>query len=175
MEIGKLVMANIGKPSKEIMEAVIKKYGFADVKKEQAAAKEAQTEGACANPKNAALVLALKECGKYYFQEGNHNAGITYTKAVDALLKLEEEVTEDNAMSFGKGKTKLPGIGKGTAQKMLEFTQSGTFEKLEEKRAAHAWECIRMPTDLILFRPCILISSIQLHWLRFDLMNYFIC
>jgi DNA polymerase/3'-5' exonuclease PolX len=48
------------------------------------------------------------------------------------------EVTEDNAMSFSKGKTKLPGIGKGSATKMLEFVRTGTFEKLEEKRKAHA-------------------------------------
>jgi len=138
MEIGKLVLANIGKPSKEIMEVLIKKYGFADVKKEQAAAKEAQVEGACANPKNAALVLAFQECAKYYFQEGNHNAGSSYIKAVDALTNLKEEVTEDNAMSFCKGKTKIPGIGKGSASKMLEFVQTGTFAKLEEKRSAHA-------------------------------------
>ena len=53
-------------------------------------------------------------------------------------MNLEEEVTEDNALSFSKGKTKLPGIGASTAKKMLEFCQTGTFAKLEEKRQAHA-------------------------------------
>jgi DNA polymerase/3'-5' exonuclease PolX len=51
---------------------------------------------------------------------------------------LEEEVTVENAMSFSKGKTKLRNIGKGTAEKMKEFCETGTFAKLEEKRAAHA-------------------------------------
>jgi DNA polymerase/3'-5' exonuclease PolX len=41
-------------------------------------------------------------------------------------------------VSFSKGKTKLPGIGKGSAEKMKEFCEKGTFEKLEEKRTAHA-------------------------------------
>jgi DNA polymerase/3'-5' exonuclease PolX len=51
---------------------------------------------------------------------------------------LEEEVTAENALSFAKGKTKLRNIGKGTAEKMKEFCETGTFAKLEEKRAAHA-------------------------------------
>lgn len=53
-------------------------------------------------------------------------------------MNLEEEVTENNAMGFSKGKTKLPNVGKGSAEKMLEFVKTGTFAKLEEKRAAHA-------------------------------------
>ena len=75
---------------------------------------------------------------KYYFAESNANAALSYKKAIATLITLEEEVTADNAMSFSKGKTKLPGIGKGTAQKMLEFVTTGTFAKLEEKRKAHA-------------------------------------
>ncbi len=53
-------------------------------------------------------------------------------------MNLKEEVTETNAMGFSKGKTKLPNIGKSSAEKMLEFVTTGTFAKLEEKRAAHA-------------------------------------
>ena len=65
MEIGKLVMANCNdKSPKEIMQVIFDKYGFADVKQEKAAAKEAAAEAACANPKNAALILAFKECSK---------------------------------------------------------------------------------------------------------------
>jgi len=138
MEIGKLVMANQDKTPKEIMEAIFSKYSFADMKVEKTAAKEAAFEAACTNPKNAKLILAFKECSKYYFEEGNRNAGSTYVKAIAALTELEEEVTVDNAMSFSKNKTKLPGIGKKSAEKMLEFVTTGTFEKLEEKRAAHA-------------------------------------
>ena len=75
---------------------------------------------------------------QFYFAESNTNAALSYVKAVATLTDLKEEVTEDNAMSFSKGKTKLPAIGKATAQKMLEFAQTGTFTKLEEKRLAHA-------------------------------------
>mmetsp|Transcript_5442 Transcript_5442/g.11223 ORF Transcript_5442/g.11223 Transcript_5442/m.11223 type:complete len:351 (+) Transcript_5442:445-1497(+) len=138
MEIGKLCMANSGKTAEEIMQLIFDKYGFAVAKVEQAAAKEAAAEAACANPKNAGLILALSECMKYYFAEKNSNAGSSYRKAIATLTTLEEAVTEANAMSFSKGKTKLPGIGKGTAEKMLEFVKTGTFAKLEEKRAAHA-------------------------------------
>lgn len=139
MEIGKLVMANCSdKNAEEIMQVIFDKYGFANVKEEKAAAKEAAAEAACANPKNAGLILALGECAKYYFAESNANAALSYKKAIATLTELKEEVTEDNAMSFSKGKTKLPGIGKSTAQKMLEFVQTGTFAKLEEKRQAHA-------------------------------------
>jgi DNA polymerase/3'-5' exonuclease PolX len=38
-------------------------------------------------------------------------------------------------MSFSKGKSKIPGVGATTAKKMKEFMESGTMEKLEEKRA----------------------------------------
>uniref|UniRef100_A0A7S4EJ79 PARP-type domain-containing protein n=1 Tax=Pseudo-nitzschia australis TaxID=44445 RepID=A0A7S4EJ79_9STRA len=138
MEIGKLVMANCnGKSPKEIMQVIFDKYGFANVKQEKAAAAEAAAEASCANPKNAALILALEECSKYYFAESNANAALSYKKAIATLTGLEEEITEKNALSFSKGKTKLPGIGKGTAEKMKEFCRTGTFKKLEEKREAH--------------------------------------
>jgi DNA polymerase/3'-5' exonuclease PolX len=49
-------------------------------------------------------------------------------------MVLHDEVTSKNAMSFSKGKTKLPNIGKGSAEKMKEFCETGKIEKLEEKR-----------------------------------------
>jgi len=139
MEVGKLMMANCtDKSAEDIMQVILDKYGFANVKEEKAAAKEAAAEAACGNPKNAALVLAFSECMKYYFAEGNANAALSYKKAIATLTDLEEEVTAGNALSFSKGKTKLPGIGKATAQKMKEFVETGTFAKLEEKRQAHS-------------------------------------
>jgi DNA polymerase/3'-5' exonuclease PolX len=50
----------------------------------------------------------------------------------------EQEINAENAMSFSRGKTKMPNIGKLTAEKMKEFCETGTFDKLEEKRSAHA-------------------------------------
>ena len=61
-----------------------------------------------------------------------------YQKAITALLSLDYEITGDNAKGLGKGKTKLPGIGKGSADKIHEFVTSGTIQKLEEKRLLHA-------------------------------------
>lgn len=86
----------------------------------------------------AIVDVILIPTNQYYFQEGNRNAGTSYIRTVDTLTNLKEEVTESNAMSFSKGKTKLPNIGKGSAEKMLEFVTTGTFAKLEEKRALYA-------------------------------------
>jgi len=81
--------------------------------------------------------VSLVISSQYYFAESNANAALSYKKAIATLTGLEEEITEKNALSFSKGKTKLPGIGKGTAEKMKEFCRTGTFKKLEEKREAH--------------------------------------
>ena len=62
---------------------------------------------------------------------------MSYNKVVTVLKDLKAEVTADNAMSLCKGKTKIPGIGKSSAEKMKEFMETGTIAKLEEKRALH--------------------------------------
>ena len=72
------------------------------------------------------------------YLEGNANAGVSTKKVVNALKDLEAEVTAENAMSFTKGKTKVPNIGKSSGEKMKEFMLTGTMEKLEEKRALQA-------------------------------------
>ena len=46
------------------------------------------------------------------------------------------EITADNALGLGKGKTKINGVGKSSAEKMSEFMKTGTIQKLEEKREA---------------------------------------
>lgn len=138
LEVGRLIMAGGDKTPKEIMESIVQKYGTVGLKADKKAKQEEAVESMAGNPNNAPLIIAFRECSAYYFKEGNRNAGSTYVKAIATLSNLEEEVTKDNAMSFSKGKTKLAGIGKSTAQKMLEFVTTGTFVKLEEKRAAHA-------------------------------------
>ena len=70
--------------------------------------------------------------------EGNRNAGISYNKVTAAIKEMKVEITAENAMSFSKGKTKVAGIGKSSAEKMKEFCATGSIEKLEEKRAANA-------------------------------------
>lgn len=70
--------------------------------------------------------------------EGNRNAGGTYNKVIAALKSMPSEVTTKNVMGLSKGKTKVAGIGKSSAEKMKEFLETGTMTKLEEKRAVHA-------------------------------------
>ena len=36
---------------------------------------------------------------------------------------------------LGKGKTKVNGVGKGSAEKIFEFLTTGSIAKLDEKRA----------------------------------------
>ena len=70
-------------------------------------------------------------------KESNANAGKTYDKVANTIRDLDFEITADNAKGLGKGKTKVPGIGKGSAEKIFDIITTGTTEKLEEKRAAH--------------------------------------
>ena len=68
MEVGRVVMANLESSPKDIMQSIIAKFGIKEVKEAKAAKKEAAAESACANPKNAPLILAFKECSNYYFE-----------------------------------------------------------------------------------------------------------
>lgn len=69
---------------------------------------------------------------------GNRRAVSTYYKLVQAIQGLDYEVTADNAMAMSKGKTKVEGVGKSSAEKIKEFCETGKIQKLEEKRANHA-------------------------------------
>lgn len=135
--LGPIVMANKDKEPKDVLEEIITKFGFKDDKAAKQEAKEMALASQCANPKNAPLLVAFQELAAMYFKEGNRNAGMSYNKVVTVLKDLKAEVTAGNAMSFCKGKTKIPGIGKGSAEKMQEFMETGSIAKLEEKRALH--------------------------------------
>ena len=65
---------------------------------------------------------------------GNRQAAATYFKLISAIQELDFEITADNAMSLGKGKTKVHGVGPASAEKMKEFCETGTMQKLEQKR-----------------------------------------
>jgi poly [ADP-ribose] polymerase len=56
---------------------------------------------------------------------------------IAAVSKISFEITLDNAKGLGKGKTKVSNIGKGSADKIHEFLDTGTIGKLEEKREIH--------------------------------------
>jgi hypothetical protein len=135
-KVGPVIVANRELSAPEVIPVIVKEFGFLEDKKQKAAKKESAIEKTTKNLNNSGIVGAFQELSELYFKEGNKNAGMSYAKATSAIMDLELEITEENAKSLGKpGKNKVDGIGKGSAEKMLEFIQNGTIEKLEEKRA----------------------------------------
>jgi hypothetical protein len=136
-KVGPVIVANRDKSASEVIPVIVKEFGFLEDKKQKAAKKEAALESKVKNPKNSGIVAAFQELAELYFKEGNKNAGSTYAKATNAIKGLGLEITEENAKSLGKpGKNKVDGIGAKTAEKLLEYVQTGgTIDKLEEKRA----------------------------------------
>jgi hypothetical protein len=132
------ITANKDLSAREILALLIEDYGYVEDKEAKAAAKQEALELACTHPGNAAVTGAISELADLYFQDGNKQAGGTYKKVAKILSELPFEVTASNAMGLCKGKTKVPGIGKSSAEKMHEFITTGTMEKLEEKRKLFA-------------------------------------
>lgn len=136
MEVGRIIVRNKDKSAKDILALVIEKFGYKKAKEEKAKRATEAISSVCAHPDNVKLMEAFLELGGLYFKEGNSNAGATYKKAAGIIKDLDFAITESNAKGLGKGKTKVPGIGKGSAEKFYEFVTTGKIEKLEEKRAA---------------------------------------
>jgi len=133
--IGPILAANRDQSPVQVVQAVVKEFGLATEKKAKAEKKQEVVSSMIQNPANAAMLTAFQELADLYYKEGNRNAGASYSNVVKAIQSMKFAVTEDNAMSLCKGKTKVEGIGKASAEKMLEFCQTGTIQKLEEKRA----------------------------------------
>jgi ssDNA-binding Zn-finger/Zn-ribbon topoisomerase 1 len=102
----------------------------------QAAASRGTTH--CLIPVNEPIRDAFVELADLYHNEGNHNAAVTYRKVANSLAVLDFAVTEENALGLGAGKTKVPAIGKATAEKIHELVTTGAMAKLEDKRKAAA-------------------------------------
>uniref|UniRef100_A0A7S3L535 PARP-type domain-containing protein n=1 Tax=Amphora coffeiformis TaxID=265554 RepID=A0A7S3L535_9STRA len=135
-KLGSLIQMHRDKSVEEIIPLIVEELGFKGDKDAKAAKKEAAVENICKNPKNVHIVSVIQELSELYYKEGNRNAGLSYSKAVMGLKDVDYEITSENAMSMCKGKTKVDGVGKGTAEKVTEFLKTGKIEKLEEKRAA---------------------------------------
>ena len=120
-----------------ILTKIVSVYGIEESEEEAAAAQES-AGNACTVPANGGIMLMMKELKDLYFKEGNANAGGSYSKACKAVVECPFEICEDNVKHLHKKghEFKLEGVGKGTADKMKEFLQTGTCAKLEEKRAA---------------------------------------
>jgi len=133
-KIASILQMNRDKSPSEIIPVFIKEFGFAEEKKQKAEKKESAIAAQVECAANAKIVSVLGELADLYFKEGNRNAGMTYKKACAAICKVSFEIDGSNAKGLGKGKTKVEGIGKGTADKIHEFVTTGTMQKLEEKR-----------------------------------------
>lgn len=138
MAIGKLILSNPTSTAGEILELVVKEFGIAAAKEEAKSKQKSALANSCGNAANAGIVQVLQELGDLYFKDGNSNAGLTYKKAIAGITGLDYEITADNAKGLCKAKTKVAGIGKGTADKIYEYCTTGTIQKLEEKRKIHS-------------------------------------
>jgi len=135
-KVGQLILQNKDKNEKELFKIMVDEFGLKKSTKDVEKVKKVASDG-CTVSANGSLFLAFKELGDLYFKGGNNNAGNTYRKVSEVIRKFEFEVTEENAKGLGKGKTKVAGVGKGSADKMYEFASTGTIAKLDEKRIAH--------------------------------------
>lgn len=138
MAVGKIVLANPEATCAEVLALVVKEFGVATAKEDAKERQKSALASSCNVAENAGIVQALQELGDLYFKDGNSNAGLTYKKAIASITALDYEITEDNAKGLAKGKTKVAGIGKGTADKIFEYCTTGTIQKLEEKRLIHS-------------------------------------
>jgi Helix-hairpin-helix domain len=135
LKVAEVVQMNREKTIDEMIPLLIGTFGYVEDKKKKASVKQDKLAETVAVPANAPIVAALQELAELYFKEGNRNAGGSYVKAVKALSELDYVITKENALQLGKGKTKVSGIGKGTAEKIFEFYNTGgEIAKLQEKR-----------------------------------------
>uniref|UniRef100_A0A7S4HQV9 PARP-type domain-containing protein n=1 Tax=Odontella aurita TaxID=265563 RepID=A0A7S4HQV9_9STRA len=126
-EIGKIILANRNLPATEVLNEVIERFGFSEIKDEAKKKNKEALTSLCANPANAPLVEAFMEMSKLFFKSGDGIRGNANSKAAEAIKGIEFEINEENAHGLGKGKkTKVAGIGKGSAEKMYEFLTTGT-------------------------------------------------
>jgi Helix-hairpin-helix domain len=136
--VGKLVVANAkSSTAPKVLQMILDEYGF--VKDKEAADKLTDDVAAqiCQVPENAPLYKMLDEFAELMRKSGEFMKSNMQKKSAQAVAALKFEVTEDNALKLGKpGKSKIPGIGKSTAEKMHEFLTTGTVTKLEELRAS---------------------------------------
>ena len=108
---------------------------FKTVSSKESAKKERSS--ACANAKNIGLLEAFNEMITYMKKKGEPGYKMKHYYNAQSWIQSYENVIE-NPMQYSKGKTKVEGIGKGTATKMKEFLDTGTISKLEELRAYDA-------------------------------------
>ena len=134
-QIGSLVASNRSMAFKDLVPHVARAFGFKEDKEEKMAKNREAQLAIVKCHENAPLVAAFQELVDLCSKEQDRRLASVYSRVVQALRDIEYAIAEDNAMQLSKGKTKVPGIGKKTAEHIIEFLQTGTMEKLEQKRA----------------------------------------
>jgi len=133
--VGKLFLQNPGATPNELLNLCAADFGIAKTVEQETAVGD-NYAASCKVAENGPIYGCLSQLASFYYKEGNANAGNTYKKAMKAISELEYLITSENALGLGKNKTKVKDIGKGTAEKMKEFMDTGKIQKLEEKKAA---------------------------------------
>ena len=94
---------------------------------------EEDTQFRCQNKKNTKMMQCFLEIARRMKAAGQASHKIKHYQTVLLFLtSTKEKVT--NPIQYSKGKHKVVGIGKGLAEKMKEFLDTGTVAKLEELR-----------------------------------------
>ena len=137
-KVGAFVTANKDKSAEDLVPHLIEHFGLKHAKAKKLAAKQEAVGKEVHCEANGGLVSAFQELMELYAKEKNNNAAATYRKVVSAISEIDFEITHDNAKGLGKGKTKIQNIGKSTVDKIVEFLETGTMAKLDEKRAEAA-------------------------------------
>ena len=133
--VGPLLISDRSLPPEEFCKVLCDKFGIKKSDEEENQRMEV-ISSVCKCHANGKIYSLMVELSKLYSAEGNGNAANTYVKVANAVKELDFEITTENVMGLSKGKTKVSGIGKGSADKIKEFLTTGKIEKLEEKRAA---------------------------------------
>ena len=136
--VGKIVVSNAKTcTAKQVMQMIVEEYGFAQDRTAAEQASETVAANLCKVPANAPLYSMLDEFAELMRKSGEFMKSNMQKKSAQAVAALPFEVTKENALSLGKtGKSKVPGIGKSTAEKMHEYLTTGKVDKLDELRAS---------------------------------------
>lgn len=133
--VGPLLISDRSLSTQEFCKVLCDKFGIKKTEDEEQKRLEVLSS-VCKCHANGSIYSLMSELSTLYRAESNLNAANSYTKVANAVKDLDYEIHVDNVMGLSKGKTKVNGIGKASAEKIKEFLNTGSIVKLEEKRAA---------------------------------------
>jgi hypothetical protein len=136
-KVGTFIAAKRSVAVADMVPLIAKELGFKDEKELMQDKKVAAQRSNVKCLENAPIVAAFQELVELCALEGNRAHTQLYASVVKGLTDIDYIITAENAMGLSKGKTKVGGIGTKSAERILEFLETGTMEKLEAMRAAN--------------------------------------